>query len=248
MSHHESPTEPSGNWRTLSDQLTATLKPFAAPIAITFLPPGQHSSAARLDDECPAPNEQGRTGQVPAGCVFWVRGATQTFTTTAADHANCSVGSFTHGFLTLEEAASKDDVCAVLDAGWVDGPAVSSLPRVTEKPGSIVYGPLAESATAPDVVLVRINGFGLMTLRDALPELRIEGKPQCHIIAMAKEQGVVTASVGCALSRTRTGMRPEEMTCAIPASRLAEVVGALERTVALNRMMSGYAAADATRF
>ena len=64
----------------------------------------------------PAPNEHGRTGQVPAGCVFWIDGADRTFATVAADHGNCSVGSYTHGFLTLEEAAAKDDVGAVLEA------------------------------------------------------------------------------------------------------------------------------------
>jgi hypothetical protein len=86
-----------------------------------------------------------------------------------------------------------------------------------------------------------------MTLKDALPDLKIEGKPQCHIIAIAKEQRQVVASVGCALSRARTGMRPEEMTCAIPGSGLAEVVEALERAVSLDRMMASYAAADAKR-
>ena len=45
-----------------------------------------------------------------------------------------------------------------------------------------------------------------MVLSDAVPGLRIEGKPQCHIVAIAKEQGEVAASVGCALSRVRTGM------------------------------------------
>lgn len=185
---------------------------------------------------------------MPAGCVFWIRGAAQSFSTTAADHANCSVGGFTHGFLTLEEAASRDDVCAVLESGWVDHAAVIGLPRVADKPGAVVYGPLAETPIDPDVVLLRITALALMTLKDALPGLRIEGKPQCHIIALAKELGVVAASVGCALSRARTGMRPEEMTCAIPARRLAEVVDALEATAGLNRAMATYAAADAKRF
>ena len=97
-------------------------------------------------------------------------------------------------------------------------------------------------------MLLRINGFALMTLKDALPTLRIEGKPQCHIVAIAKEQGDVAASVGCALSRARTGMRPEEMTCAIPGRKLGEVVSALEAAVTLDRMMASYAAADAKRF
>ena len=236
------------DWRSLNDRLVAAVRPYAPPVAISFLARGQAASAARLSDRYAEPNESGRTGQVPAGCVFWIRGAEESFATTAADHANCSVGSLTHGFLTLEEAATKDDVGAVLESGWVDEVAVGRLPVVTTEPDTVVYGPLAESQTSPDVVLLRINGFGLMLLKDAFPDLQIEGKPQCHIIAIAKEQGAVSASVGCALSRSRTGMKAEEMTCAIPARRLGEVVDALEATVTLDRAMASYASADSKRF
>jgi uncharacterized protein (DUF169 family) len=246
--HSGEPMSNDQNWKAFSDRLTAVLKPTAPPIAISFLSKGQPAPVARLSDAYAEPNAQGRTGQVPAGCVFWMKGAEQSFATTAADHANCSVGSFTHGFLTLQEAAAKDDVCAVLESGWVDAAAMQALPHVGEKPETVVYSPLAQATSAPDVVLLRINGLGLMAMQDALPELRIEGKPQCHIIAMAKEQGQVAASVGCALSRARTGMRPEEMTCAIPGRRLEEVTEAVERAVALDRMMASYAAADAKRF
>ena len=235
-------------WKTFSDRLVATLHPFAAPIAISFHSTNQTVPIARRNDAYPEPNEHGRTGQVPAGCVFWIRGATDTFATTAADHANCSVGSYTHGFLTLEEAAAKDDVGAVLESGWVDQAAVMELPVVAERPDSIVYGPLADTQETPDVVLVRVNGLGLMTLKDAVPEACIEGKPQCHIIALAKEKNTVAASVGCALSRARTGMGPEELSCVIPGRRLEEVITALESTVGLNRNMANYAATDAQRF
>ena len=180
--------------------------------------------------------------------MFWIRAASSTFVTDAADHANCSVGSLTHGFLTVEEAASRDDVLAVLESGWVDEAAVGALPIVGTKPEGIMYGPLAESRVDPDVVLLRINGLALMVLRDAFPEMRIEGKPQCHIVAIAKEQGEVAASVGCTLSRSRTGMKAEEMTCALPAHRLDEIVNALESTVTLNRAMASYASEDAKRF
>ena len=238
----------SESWKGLNDRLVAALKPLAPPVAISFLAQGQKASVHRLGDPYPTPNEYGRTGQVSAGCVFWAFGARETFSTTAADHANCSVGSLTHGFLTVDEAVTKDDVGAVLESGWVDSTSVASLPRVAIKPGSVVYGPLADCLAAPDVVLLRINCLGLMTLSDAFPKLRIEGKPQCHIVAIAKEEGVVVTSVGCALSRSRTGMKPEEMTCAIPGPRLSEVVQTLEATVTLNRNMATYASADAKRF
>ena len=57
-----------------------------------------------------------------------------------------------------------------------------------------------------------------MLLHDAWRGLRFEGKPQCHIIPIAKESGEIAVSVGCMLSRVRTGMSNNEVTCAIPAT------------------------------
>lgn len=147
------------DWQLINDRLVALLKPYGAPVAISFLAEGEAAPVARLDDKYPKQNESGRTGQVPAGCVFWIRGGAASFATTASDHANCSVGSLTHGFLTFEEAARKDDIGAVLESGWADEAMVRQLPVVTNKPGTVVYGPLAESQIEPDVVLVRINGL-----------------------------------------------------------------------------------------
>jgi uncharacterized protein (DUF169 family) len=108
--------------------------------------------------------------------------------------------------------------------------------------------PLAETAVDPDVVLLRLSARQLMVLSDALPGLRIEGKPQCHIVAAAKEQDEVVASVGCQLSRVRTGMSNQEMTCAIPARRLPEVLERLRSTARADRAVARYAADDAKRF
>ena len=43
-------------------------------------------------------------------------------------------------------------------------------------------------------------------------------------------------------------MRSEEMTCALPASRLAQIVPTLEAAARLDRAMASYAGADAQRF
>jgi hypothetical protein len=50
------------------------------------------------------------------------------------------------------------------------------------------------------------------------------------------------------LSRVRTGMSNGEMSCAIPAAKLAETVAALRRNAETERAVAGYAAADAVRF
>jgi hypothetical protein len=88
----------------------------------------------------------------------------------------------------------------------------------------------------------------MMVMTDALPDLRIEGKPQCHIIAVAHEHHRVAASVGCALSRARTGIGANAMTCAIPAALAAEVTERVELAAGVDGMVTRYAAQDAQRF
>ncbi len=235
------------SWASLDAALTAALHPTAPPIAITF---GAEAPAGVPDHGAPMPPPlpDGRTGRVPAGCVFWMDAVDRTFTTTKADHGNCSVGSMTHGFATLDEVAGNDDVATLLSTGWVTMEDVPRIPVVTERPGAVTYGPLADTAVDPDVVLVRLTAKSLMVLSDALPGLRVEGKPQCHIVALAKEQGEVAASVGCMLSRVRTGMPSTETTCAIPAAKLAEVVAAVEATSVVDAQVAAYAAEDSRRF
>jgi uncharacterized protein (DUF169 family) len=237
----------TADWSTLAAELTAALHPTAPPIAITFSAERPDGVAA-FDEPMAAPSPDGRTGRVAAGCVFWMRSLDRTFSTVAEDHGNCSVGSWTHGFKTLEEAAGQGDVAALLESGWVTMDMIPHIPVVAEKPGAVTYGPLAETPIDPDVVLIRLTAKSLMVLSDALPGLRIEGKPQCHIVAAAKEQDAVVASVGCALSRVRTEMPSTDHTCAIPARRLAEVVAAVQRTADTDAVVARYAAEDAQRF
>lgn len=234
-------------WSELAGRLTYALELATPPIAITFseAPPERIEA---FGAPMPTPTPDGRTGRVPAGCVFWIKGAEATFSTVADDHANCSVGSLTHGFKTLEEVAGNSDVAELIGAGWVTLDVVPQIPVVSERPGAITYGPLAATPVDPDVVLIRVTGKQLMVLHDALPDMHLEGKPQCHIVAMAKETGQVAASVGCALSRVRTGMPAREMTCAIPAPQLAEVLDALATTRAADDAVARYALEDARRF
>lgn len=240
-------SSPQGSTAALAAALTSALHLAVPPIAISFeseVP----TTVPAFDEPMSEPAADGRTGRVAAGCVFWVRAAERSFSTAPADHGNCSVGSFTHGLKSLEEVAGNGDVAALLESGWVTPEMVGAIPAVAQRPGAITYGPLAQADAIPDVVLMRVNGRQLMVLSDAVPGLRIEGKPQCHIVPLAKDGGEVVASVGCALSRARTGMRPDEMTVAFPGARLSEVAEAVERTAAVDTVVAKYAAEDARRF
>jgi uncharacterized protein (DUF169 family) len=234
-------------WRDAAERLTVALHLNIAPIAISF---GASEAPPFAEGSVPMPEltHDGRTGRVPAGCVFWVHALERTFVTRPEDHGNCSVGSFTHGLIDLETAASRADVGDLVEANWVNPDRFLSIPTVTTRPDAITYGPLAEATSQPDVVLMRTTARGVMTVGDALPDLAIEGKPQCHIVAIAKEQQRPAASVGCALSRARTGMGAHEMTCALPGARLDEFVAAIEVAASVNTTVARYAAVDAQRF
>ena len=96
---------------------------------------------------CPPRTPDGRTGRVPAGCVFWMHATNRGFATVAEDHANCSVGSYTHGFVSLADAATRGDVAAIVEAGWVAESDFPGIPAVEETPGSVTYEPLATPST-----------------------------------------------------------------------------------------------------
>ncbi len=176
--------------RSLADSLSKALHLAVAPIGISFGPEAAAGVPA-FDEPMSEPAADGRAGRVPAGCVFWVRAAERSFTTAPEDHGNCSVGRYTHGLASLEDVAGNDDVAALLESGWVDAEAVGGIPAVSERPEAITYGPVADAATTPDVVLLRVNGRQMMVLSDALPGLKIEGKPQCHIVAWPRSSGEV---------------------------------------------------------
>lgn len=88
----------------------------------------------------------------------------------------------------------------------------------------------------------------LMIYHDAWPGLRIEGKPQCHIVAIAKESNEIAVSVGCMLSRTRTGMGADELTVALPGDMAAQFLDTLEGAAGTDARVAEYAAIDSERF
>ena len=235
------------DFETLANEIVDLLGLSAPPVGIIFrdaIP----EDIARYPGTYPPPTEDGRTGAVAAGCVFWGAGQDATFATVPEDHGNCSVGSLTHGLISLEEAATRADVQAVCEANWVHPEMFPDIPTVEERPASIVYGPLSETPVDPDVVLLRLVGKQAMQLHSAVPSLRFEGKPQCHIVAIAKDQRDIAVSVGCMLSRVRTGMPNQDMTCAIPGSRLGTVVEALRTVCEADRLVASYASEDGKRF
>ncbi len=65
---------------------------------------------------------------------------------------------------------------------------------------------------------------------------------------MGDDSGTIAASMGCALSRARTGMGDDELTCAVPAGRREELVTALGEVVRADQAVVTYAEQDRQGF
>lgn len=230
-----------------STALTELLGLDHEPVAITFLDADSPNGVPKFDAPMSEPTEDGRTGRVAAPCVFWIHGHESTFDTVAEDHGNCSVGRFTHGFAGAEDIVDRADVGALLDVGWVTMEAFAGVEALDTKPSGVRYGPLAEATDTPDVVLLRLTPKQMMAVNDAVT-VEWSGKPQCQILPRAANRGVIAASMGCALSRARTGMGDDEMTVAVPGDRVEELVGSLQSVAKADSAVVGYAKADMERF
>jgi uncharacterized protein (DUF169 family) len=220
------------NTAVLAQRLSELLGLAEAPVAVSFDAP------AGADDTQPVEPQ-------PAGCCFWEPAQQQRLDTVAADHAHCSVGSYTHGLIPLEQAAAGEDTAALVDSGWVGEADLMAAAALPFRPSSITYQPLAD-AEDPDVVLAKLSPPALMTLLGAVPNLTLARKPQCVIVPLA-HAGQVAVSPGCAVSRTRTNLPEDELTCAIPGRDLESIIQRLEVSTAADRAVSEFAAADMAR-
>jgi uncharacterized protein (DUF169 family) len=214
----------------LAHELIRLLNLDHPPVAVTF---HEHDPREQPGD---------RPDPEPAGCCFWAKAERGRIDTTAPDHAHCSVGSYTHGLISLSDAAVGEDTAALVASGWVTETDLTSAPSVDTSPAAITYEPLADAEGA-DVVLVRLTVGSLMSLQGACPELSLVTKPQCQILPLAL-RGTVAVSPGCAVSRVRTGLPTGELTCAIPGHALASTVDRLTRSVAADAAVSAFADAD----
>jgi uncharacterized protein (DUF169 family) len=231
----------------LSDALTDLLGLEHAPIAITFHDELPNDGVPRFDEPMSEPTEDGRSGRAAAPCVFWMHAHERTFDTLAEDHGNCSVGRFTHGFADAADIIDKTDVAALLDVGWVTMEAFAGVAALSRRPKGVRYGPLSETTSDPDLVLLRVTPRQMMEINDAV-DVDWSGKPQCQILPRAAELGVIAASMGCALSRARTGMGDDELTVAVPGNRVNELVSALQPVTMADASVVEYARADLARF
>ena len=164
----------------------------------------------------PEPTADGRTGRVPAGCVFWMHATERGFATVAGRPRQLQRRQL-HARVHPARGG-RDQRRRRRDRRGGLGRR-GRLPRHPRRRGDARRDHLRAARRRRrhcDVVLVRLHAAGLMTLLDAWPELRIEGKPQCHIVAIAQGAG-----------RGRGQRRVRAVAAPAPACPLTEATAAI---------------------
>ncbi len=188
------------------------------------------------------------SGSEPAGCSFWRLAAEgRTFATVPADHYNCPIGSYTHKISLPEERAKElpDVLGTMVNLGYLKMEEVPGIPVLPETPKNIVFAPLGDTPTNPDVVLFVAAASKLMLLEEAAiragasSKLPLLARPTCMAIPAALEHGMVT-SAGCIGNRIYTRIGDDEMYAAIPGRALEQIAEQLETVASANLALAQY--------
>ena len=212
-----------GEYQAIGSELMQLLRHENSPVAISFV-------------DAPPRGAKKNKESVAAGCVFWIRGFKDTFYTDQRDHANCNIGSFTHGFLAPEKVSLDDcvDIALFDKTGYFPASEFGGVPRMSEAPNFVAYGPLHKITFEPDVVLMVCNPQQAMLVGEAASTARLMGAPTCAAIPMAYNDHQVGISLGCVTNRIRTGIKPSEMVVTVPREELAGFTEKLRRRAKAN--------------
>jgi len=222
------------DFRRLEQQLTQSLGLERRPVAVAFR------------DRAPA-GVAPFTGTLPSGCSFWKLAADgRTFFTTAADHYNCPIGSYTHNIPLPPEREPElmQTLSLMAEIGYIRMEEVPAIPRVPQTPGVVVYAPLADAPVQPDAVLITGQPGRLMLLHEAATRSGIGmqplyGRPTCMAIPAAMGQSLVS-SMGCVGNRVYTGLPESDFYVTVSGTQIEAIAGQLDTIMKANAALADY--------
>jgi uncharacterized protein (DUF169 family) len=187
-------------------------------------------------------------GRSPAGCAFWEQGARTAFATVASDHDLCAIGQYTHN-LDFSAASKTDlqDALRVLgELEYVREQDLAAIPVLSRKAPVVVYRPLAEADSAPDVVLLFARSDQQLILAEATQQVEGEhapamGRPACAVIPQAANTQRAALSLGCCGARAYVdALTPDVALYALPGSKLEEYAARIEALAKANATLANF--------
>jgi uncharacterized protein (DUF169 family) len=227
----------ASNWQELEQRIAAAVKLPRRPVAVCFL------------DSVPT-NVEKFSGTEPSGCSYWRLAAEgRVFYTLPENHFNCAVGAYTHNIaLSPErEKETQQTLTMMFELNYVKPEEVAMIPRLAKPPVAIIYAPLGNSPSAPDVVIFSCKPAAAMLLNEAATRAGVTsdapalGRPTCMALPASLQHGAIL-SLGCIGNRVYTGLGEDEMYIVFRGRDLANVADALGAIISANAQLREYAA------
>jgi uncharacterized protein (DUF169 family) len=223
------------DFRQLEQQFAATLSLRRRPVAIT-LSVSVPTTVPRFE------------GTVPSGCTFWkLAGEGRSFFTVQSDHYNCPIGCYTHNIpLPAEREGELTQTLSLMsDVGYIRMEEVPGIPRLPVPPVTVIYAPLGDTPTDPDVVVFSGPAGSIMLLQEAAiragvaAQLNTLGRPTCMAVPAAKALGMV-ASTGCIGNRVYTELGDVDLYAVVPGNALETLAADVATVRAANDALLEY--------
>ena len=218
--------------RTLTDALELRQPPIAVCLHAGDTVPAGVSNAAP---------------PVAAGCVFWEKAARGGFSTTATDHANCAIGTFTHNMDTTQahEVDRRDALKVFADLGYVRPEDIPAIPVLAAR-RHVVYAPLAQAPLAPDVVLLFVRPDQTLILAEASQQLEggfapAMGRPACAVIPQVANTGRSALSLGCCGARAYLDALTDDVAVyALPGALIEQYAARIGELARANEVLTSF--------
>jgi uncharacterized protein (DUF169 family) len=202
-------------------------------------------------------NVQAFIGEVPSACSFWRQAESGVFYASAAQHFNCLIGAMTMGFeMSSDESKQLTGLVGqMMDCGYIGPDEPAKIPSVAKPKSGIIYGPLAQFPSVPDLILLWVTPMQGMLLSEAEggaswtgSNTRIFGRPSCAALPIAYGDGQFTLSAGCIGMRTFTEVPEDLLLAVVPGDQLDGLVQALRSTMSSNQTMRTHYESQKARF
>jgi uncharacterized protein (DUF169 family) len=186
--------------------------------------------------------------RVAAGCVFWEKAAQGGFATSAADHANCAIGTFTHNMDTTaaHEVDRRDALAVFADLGYVRAEDIPTIPVLAQRPRHVVYAPLADAPVPPDVVLLFVRPDQTLVLSEASQSLEggfapAMGRPACAVVPQVANSGRSALSLGCCGARAYLDALTDDVAVyALPGARIGDYAARIAELAKANQVLTSF--------
>ena len=185
----------------------------------------------------------------PSGCSFWKLAAEgRAFYTEAPDHLGCLVGAYALGAeLSKRQTTELAELTSTMvKLSYVKAQEVAELPHLSDRLRYVIYTPLSQSPSFPDLILVRGNVWHLMLLTEAaraagfLKSTPAMGRPACAIIPESLALNEAVLSLGCIGNRVYTDLGDHEGYCAIPGKAIESVCASLSTILEANKILGQF--------